>query len=95
MLHGVREEVGVDEDGIGRLEGGVVLEEERGRHLRAGAGLVGPTRWASRAYISRMTSSAFGLLCLAAFAIWFFFLHPSQSRMRQLALRHTVLNPAG
>lgn len=28
MLDGVGEEVGVEEDGIGRLEGAVVLEEE-------------------------------------------------------------------
>ena len=33
MLHGVGEEVGVNEDGVGRDEGGVVLEEERGGDL--------------------------------------------------------------
>ena len=35
MLHGVREEVGVHEDGVGGDEGGVVLEEEGGGDLRA------------------------------------------------------------
>lgn len=33
-LHSVREEVGVDKDGVGRGEGGVVLKEEGGRDLR-------------------------------------------------------------
>ena len=32
-MHGVREEVGVDEDTVGRAEGGVGLEEERGGDL--------------------------------------------------------------
>jgi hypothetical protein len=32
-VHRVREEVGVDEDGVGRAQGGVGLEEERGADL--------------------------------------------------------------
>lgn len=38
MLDGVGEEVGVDEDGVGGSEGGVVLEEEGG--LWGGGALV-------------------------------------------------------
>lgn len=33
VLHGVREEIGVDEHGVGRDQGGVVLVEERGGDL--------------------------------------------------------------
>ena len=36
VLDGVGEEVGVDQDRIGGLQGGVVLEEEGGWHLGAG-----------------------------------------------------------
>ena len=32
-MHGVREEVGVDEDAVGRAEGGIGLEEECGGDL--------------------------------------------------------------
>jgi hypothetical protein len=39
-LDGVGEEVGVDEDRIGRPEGGVGLEEEGGGDLGAGVVLV-------------------------------------------------------
>lgn len=39
MLNGVREEVGIDEDLVGRLEGGVVLEEHGGWRLRATSAL--------------------------------------------------------
>jgi hypothetical protein len=35
LLDGVGEEIGVDEDGIGRDEGGVVLKEEGGGYLWA------------------------------------------------------------
>lgn len=38
-VHGVREEVGVDEDVVGGPEGGVGLEEERGGDLGAVVGL--------------------------------------------------------
>ena len=38
MLHGVREEVGVDEDGVWGDQGGVVLEEEGGGDLGARRG---------------------------------------------------------
>jgi len=34
LLDSMREEIGIDEDGIRRSQGGVVLEEERGRNLR-------------------------------------------------------------
>jgi hypothetical protein len=40
-VYGVREEVGVDENGVGRAEGGVGLEEERGGDLGAGVVLAG------------------------------------------------------
>lgn len=33
-MNGVREEVGIDEDLVGRLEGGVVLEEHAAGSLR-------------------------------------------------------------
>ncbi len=39
MLDGVGEEVGVDEDGVGRNEGGVVLEKEGGLWGRRGFSL--------------------------------------------------------
>lgn len=50
-LNGVREEIGVDEDGIGRAEGGVGLEEERGGDLGTGimsaGGMVMRVGWAT------------------------------------------------
>ncbi len=65
-LHAVGEEVGVDEDRVGRCQGGIVLEEERRGHLRALCKWRGRpkcqsrmslTQEAGRAYISRTTSS--------------------------------------
>jgi hypothetical protein len=39
-VYGVREKVGIDEDGVGRAKGSVGLEEERGGDLGAGVVLV-------------------------------------------------------
>lgn len=40
MVHGVAEEIRIDEDAVGRLERGVVLEEHRGWYLWSLDGLV-------------------------------------------------------
>ena len=75
MLNGMREEVGVDKDGVWWDEGGVILEEERRGNLRterlsgdinAGKSLLH--------YISRTTSLpwAFRLASISALDLFFF-----------------------
>ncbi|KAI2017091.1 hypothetical protein LOZ48_006872 [Ophidiomyces ophidiicola] len=78
MLHGMGEEVGVYEHRVRRGEGGVVLEEEGGRHLRSAWATAVSSWWRRRreqwAYISRTTSSLGGFLCFASSFAWFCFL---------------------
>lgn len=75
-VHGMREEVGVDEYRVGGPEGGVGLEEEGGGRLRTGRRRVrcaigcGEGRWV---YISRLACSAAARFCDSSPPLsWFF-----------------------
>ena len=90
----VREEVGVEEDAVGGLEGGVVVEEHGAWDLwarRRGVLVVGiGWRWIFGAYTSRINSLLcslfFFLLVCSSFLTMFFFRRASRCPMMRLTV---------
>lgn len=90
MVHSVGEEVGVDEDLVGRLKSSIVLKEHAARHLgsRYTASVIGVAMFEGvDTYTSRINSSRFFFACSSAlFLSMFFFKRASLCPMMRLTV---------
>lgn len=88
MVNGVGEEVGVDEDLVGRLESGVVLEEHGARDLwtlKAVSMVISRSSQSKKTHMSLFTSSPSAFfLPSASFLTMFFLSRASRCPMTRL-----------